>query len=320
MKNKHLISIAMGLLLLGCTKENIETSPTPNSVALTASAKFLDENANPPYPPDYGVRLLNKNYNDSATACQPGEGLFMCTGVFLRTVDNGNFNPWEPSPSAIALGSSSFTWLRKDISTNTLYHRAGYIRTNPVDAHGGGGGTFNWSGVNCIYPFDASTLGQTRGHNGCDFQNTKSAQANPAPANASPSQGYEPWGSCDKKLGYTTASQWNEFYQSNGMANNTQCSWSGNTASQWLAMLSSHESFAKTGWNEILVPTVSAWEPYFIFGFFYDTNKAGARADAQAFQVKLSALGRRFPIYSINFSAPASQRFSYSAADQVAYP
>jgi len=73
MKNKHLISIAMGLLLLGCSKENIETTPTPNSVALTASAKLLEENVNPPYPPEQGLSLLNKNYNDSATACKPGD-------------------------------------------------------------------------------------------------------------------------------------------------------------------------------------------------------------------------------------------------------
>ena len=109
MKNKHLISIAMGLLLLGCTKENIETTPTPDSVALTTSTKLHDENASPPYPPEEGFSLLNKNYNDSATECKPGEGLFICTGVFLRTVDNDNFNPWESSHSAIALSSSSFT-------------------------------------------------------------------------------------------------------------------------------------------------------------------------------------------------------------------
>jgi len=108
MKNKHLISIAMGLLLLGCTKENIETTPTPNSVGLTASTELHDGNASP-YPPEEGFSLFNKNYNDSTTACKPGEDLFICTGVFLRTVDNGNFNPWESSPSAIALGSSSFT-------------------------------------------------------------------------------------------------------------------------------------------------------------------------------------------------------------------
>lgn len=288
--------------------------PATRSVAPRVASTYI---YNPPLAPSVGLPLLNKNYNDNSTACSGNQPLFRCSGVFLRTVDNGNFDPWTASASANALGSSSFTWLRHDLSTKTLYHRAGYIRMNPDDINKYYyDGQANWSGVNCLYPFDAYTVRKPRNYNGCDFERAPGAPGTPNPAH------YIVWGSCDNKLGYTTAAQWNAHYQSNGQTEYSQCSWSSGKASNWMAMIASHESFpAKTSWNEILVPTVGVIEDVLVMAFFYDANKPGARDDARAFQSKLaSKKARRVPIYSINFNAAPSSRFGYSASDQIVYP
>lgn len=301
-------------LLLGCSTAERQGDAPEHQAPVTRSVAL-----NPPLEPSVGLYLLNKNYNDTATACGENNNLplFRCSGVFLRTVDNGNFDPWTSSPSAIALGSLSFTWLRHDLSTNTLYHRAGYIRMNPEDI-----GTYypvnqaNWSGVNCLYPFDAYTVRQPRGLNGCDFERA------PGTPNISNPSGYEAWGSCDNRLGYTTAAQWNAHYTGTGQTNYMQCSWSSAKAGNWMAMIASHESFpTKTSWNEILVPAGALFEDIFIMAFFYDVNRAGALDDARTFQSKLaSKTARRVPIYSINFNAAPSSRFGYLASDQIAYP
>lgn len=307
-------------LLMGCSTavhqfDSPETSiPETRSVSPRAASAYI---INPPLAPSVGLPLLNRNYNDSVTACSGDNPLFRCSGVFLRTVNNGNFDPWTASPSAITLGSTSFTWLRHDLSTNTLYHRAGYIRMNPDDINRYyPDGQANWAGVNCVYPFDAYTVRKPRNYNGCDFERAPGAPGTPNPSHSIV------WGSCDDKLGYTTAAQWNTHYRNAGQIEYMQCSWSSGKASHWMAMITSHESFpAKTSWNEILVPTVGPIEDVFVMAFFYDVNKPGAREDARAFQSKLaSKKGRRVPIYSINFNAGASMRFGYQASDQVAYP
>jgi hypothetical protein len=174
----------------------------------------------------------------------------------------------------------------------------------------------NWSGVNCLYPFDAYTVRQPRGQNGCDFE-----RAAGTPNISNPS-GYEVWGSCDDRLGYTTAAQWNAHYTGTGQTDYMQCSWSSGKAGNWMAMIASHESFpTKTSWNEILVPAGARSEDLYIMAFFYDVNRAGALDDARTFQTKLaSKTARRVPIYSINFNAAPSSRFGYLASDQIAYP
>jgi hypothetical protein len=53
--------------------------------------------------------------------------------VLLRTTDNGNFNPWESSPTALQLRATSYAWIRHDMKTSSLYKGAGFILLNPAD-------------------------------------------------------------------------------------------------------------------------------------------------------------------------------------------
>ena len=280
--------------------------------------------------------LINKNYNEDTTSCTEyvtgkTRGYYFCTGVLLRTTDDGPFNPWEPSPTALQLQASSYSWIRHDINTTSFFKRAGYILLSPADALANAVpgvrypifNTTNNSFVACVYPFDAyTTRTMNRGLLGCDFEGTGLGNQN---------IGY-PWGSCDNKLGYSTAAQWNQHFQSVGQVIHNQCSWSADNAQGWRNVIESHNAFPTvTSWNEVMLynagpvgnPHLPTWNEImrqWIVAFFYDVAKTGGLADAQSFQRKMAATGKKAPILRINFSAPAASRFQFEATDQAVYP
>jgi hypothetical protein len=70
---------------------------------------------------------LNTRYNATPASCANGQPSNYCSGVTIRGTDNGNFDPWDPSPTQQRKGSVSFTYLRKDAKITTLFKTSGYI-------------------------------------------------------------------------------------------------------------------------------------------------------------------------------------------------
>lgn len=252
------------------------------------------------------AQTLNTAYNDDQ-GCNSGVGVIYCNGVTVRSVDNGNFPPWASSPTARGLESISFTWLHHKLSTNTLYHRAGFVAfTTPVVRLFTDRGQIMLSMPRCIYPFDAATLRTHRGSFGCDFEATNSS----APEKSSCSD-----------IGVRDANEWNSDYRNKGQVSYKQCSIGPRGTTN--EIINAHESFPnlKGGWNEVLIPTPPDETMRLTIGaFIYDPARAGALEDAKTFQQKLANTNRRVPIIKLDFRASPQNRFSYAQADQVAFP
>ncbi|WP_412460036.1 DUF2599 domain-containing protein [Pseudomonas sp. SC11] len=321
--------------------------------------------------PQETLRRINDNYNRIDNACkEPGgapRGHYYCSGVTLRMVDDGPFNPWDYSPYAISTGATSFSWIRKDLSTSRLIRPAGFILRTPEDARRLQTPVME-TGFMCIYAFDGFT-GPDRQAWGCGtlkqpVKGTRWSDTRPegyqlhsatTPPNANAALA---WGSCDLRK-IDTAAQWRSQFghlRPPALAPNNlnriqvqQCSWNAEQASDWNAMIDVHQApgtrhrdgFArKELLNEFLLRNDqsgktpddgSARLPY-IDAFVWDVNStyvASTRGDtrkarptvglkpAQAFQRKLYAQGYAVPILRLDFTQPASQRFSYEPKDQV---
>lgn len=281
--------------------------------------------------------LINKNYNEDTTSCTEygngaARGLYFCSGVLLRTTDNGNFPPWESSPLALDLRATSYAWIRHDLNTRILYKGAGFILLSPADvlATAVPGITYptfpnHNPVVKCVYPFDAWTTrdGTDRHYLGCDYENT---------GVGSPIAD-RPWGSCNDKEGYTSASQYEAHLARNGYLHWKQCSWNADSSLSWRQMIASHNKLVNGNplayWNEVMLynaghtsslPGTNELMRKWIVAFFYDVQRAGSKGVAQAFQQKMAATGKRVPILKLDFTAAPASRFQYIVADQVMYP
>lgn len=331
--------VAMALVLLvGCSSQGTKYDPLPPamgvpSAAAPRAAKQTELSDGP------GITaLINKNYNEDTTSCidyntGASRGYYFCTGVLLRTTDNGNFNPWEASPTALALKGTSFSWIRHDLNTRGFFKRAGFILLSSADtlAEAVPGVTDLHVGneqqdpaVTCVYPFDAwTTRTMNRPYGGCNYEGVPGGVGYPT---------WAPWGICDKKLGYTTSAQWDWDFNHHAQVNYNQCSWSSDNAQGWRNSITSHNNFpAQSYWNEVMIKNWGGTESVgfvneamrlWTVAFFYDAAKDGSLSDAQAFQQKMANTGKRVPILRLDFSAPAAQRFAFRSADQVttAYP
>ncbi|WP_297842924.1 hypothetical protein [Pseudomonas sp.] len=340
MKRRILIYACFIGVLVGCTVpstyEPAERGAAPVLIGTSAVPSMHEEKASIPTSLSDGpgiAALINKHYNEDSTYCtQYGTGItrghYFCTGVLLRTTDDGAFNPWESSAIALQLRATSYSWIRHDLKTATFYKRAGFILLSPADVLGGavpGISYPKYSGsgntlVTCVYPFDAwTTRTMNRNYFGCDFEATGLGHPNHA----------YPWGSCDDKLGYSTAAQWNQHFQSVGQVSYQQCSWNADNMLGWHNAIASHNAFTgQSSWNEVMLanggpadsPSYNEAMRMWVVAFFYDVAKAGSLSDAQSFQRKMAATGKRVPILGISFSAAAANRFQFNSADQVVYP
>lgn len=277
--------------------------------------------------------LINKNYNEDTTSCTShvtgaAMGYYFCTGVLLRTTDNGPFNPWEASASALTLQGTSFSWIRHDLNTTTFYKRAGFIVLSPADVNASAVPGIDYptfpstrnTAVICVYPLDAwTTRTMDRFWSGCDQEGTGLGHNWEVPV-----------GTCEATFNYTTQEQWNNHFNSVGQTNYRQCSWNADISAHWRNMIGSHNTYAGlSSWNEVMIhnfPGAAAQANELMrrwtVAFFYDVAKAGSLPDAQEFQRKMAVTGKRVPILRIDFSTAPSQRFQFLAGDQVAgaYP
>ncbi|WP_445261946.1 DUF2599 domain-containing protein [Pseudomonas sp. EA_65y_Pfl2_P74] len=296
------------------------------------------------------LRRINHNYNTLKDACQEPDtgaarGLYYCSGVTLRMVNDGPFNPWDYSPYAIKIGATSYSWIRKDLSTRILIHPAGLVLRTPTDA-----AALNLpvkeQGFTCIYAFDGGT-GPERKWYGCGFFDSRepprAAQGVMNNRNAALA-----YGTC-AEAGVTTAEQWTQKYTGlmKGPIQYGQCSWNAEKTSDWHAMIRVHESrpsttnkdpFSFSGQvNEFMLKNATATRDgsenmKYIDAFIYNVNSTqnfATRGDqappkpenglnsARNFQKKLQTQGYSVPILRLDFTKPAAERFSYVAADQA---
>ncbi len=303
-----------------------------------------------PLDPLETLKRINHNYNTLKNACAEPDtgaarGLYYCSGVTLRMVNDGPFNPWDYSPYAIRIGATSYSWIRKDLSTRILIHPAGFILRTPSDA-----AALNLpvkeQGFTCIYAFDGGT-GPERKWYGCGFFDSRepprAAQGTMNNRNAALA-----YGTC-AEAGVTTAKQWTQKYTGlmKGPIQYGQCSWNAEKPSDWNAMIRVHESrpattskdpFAFSAQvNEFMLKNATATHDgsdnmKYIDAFIYNVNSTqnfATRGDqappkpenglnsARNFQKKLKAQGYSVPILRLDFTKPAEQRFSYVAADQA---
>ncbi|AXA54159.1 DUF2599 domain-containing protein [Pseudomonas thivervalensis] len=320
------------------------------ALAWMLSLAFHAVAAQPPLDPVATLNRINHNYNTLKDACQEPDtgaarGHYYCSGVTLRMVNDGPFNPWDYSPYAIKIGATSYSWIRKDLSTRILIHPAGFILRTPTDA-AALGLPVKEQGWTCIYAFDGGT-GPERKWYGCGFFDSRepprAAQGTMNNRNAALA-----YGTC-AEASVSTAEQWTRKYTGlmKGPIQYSQCSWNAEKPSDWNAMIRVHESrpnttnrdpFAYSAQvNEFMLKNASATHDgsenmKYIDAFIYNVNSTqnfATRGDqappkpesglnsARNFQKKLQAQGYSVPILRLDFTKPAQERFSYVAADQA---
>lgn len=106
---------------------------------------------------------LNYRYHNTVDSCDYDlYPAYYCSGVLIRaTGSSEGYFPWNPSPSAVELGSVSFSFLRNDILIRELFKNNGFIFKSQAQAISEGL-EINYR---CSYPFEALTIG--RENHGC---------------------------------------------------------------------------------------------------------------------------------------------------------
>ncbi|WP_175651094.1 DUF2599 domain-containing protein [Pseudomonas sp. Marseille-P9899] len=316
---------------------------TTLGVSLWAQAQETD----PQRSAQATVERINRNYNTLDNACKEvgsgaPRGHYYCSGVTLRMVNDGPFNPWDYSPYAVKTGATSWTWLRSDLSIVVLVHPAGMIMRTPVDAERLGA-PVKQEGFVCIYPFDAGTGPERKWHGCGDYgkgQPSTAGQGGAANLNATTA-----YGTCPEK-GVSSLTEWQKAY-GNTTVQRVQCSFEADDPAQWNEMIQIHESRAKanntaplavrTLTNEFMMRNASEtsdgsdtkkYIDAFVFNpnsnFNYSTygdtkpqKPEDGLTSARNFQKKLAAAGFIVPIVRVDFTKPATARFAYVETDQA---
>lgn len=205
--NRFFSLLLMLTLLSGCTHSTQipDTSPTPdaspttleNKVPLsdsrasnTANERSADTLSSTQPTGAQVAMKLNIRYTEDLDDCGVSGSfypLYNCSGVIIRSTEDGAHDPWNPSPAAIELGAVSFSWLklsyllieREGALVTNLYHNSGFIFLPPDQANAQG----KQLDYLCFYPYDAGTLGDDsgtigghRGSHGCGLK-TRAASA-----------------------------------------------------------------------------------------------------------------------------------------------
>jgi len=255
-----------------------------------------------------GVNLasrLNDRYAATREKCEEQMPAYYCSGVMIRGTQNGNFDPWNPSAQAIALGGVSFSYLRADAYVSDVYRNSGFIVLTEQEAV-----SKNKSlDYLCVYPYDAWTAQPQRPAGGCGFQ--------PRSVHIADSS------TCDQ-VNATTESGWYTF-TSNLAKQQDQCSLSTHDPEQFLTSLkvrANRLTNMPDAWNEVLV---SVWDQNVpgqlpLEAFFYK-NPTGL-AEAKAYQQKYATRtgGLWLPVVKLDLTQLKGAPFSYSPTDQAVQP
>lgn len=250
---------------------------------------------------------LDALYN-SVGACANNRAAFYCNGVIVRSVDNGNFDPWDPSSSQIEIGGTSFSYMRKDAVVRDTYRAAGFIFA-PLDEAEKLGKSVQ---PLCIYPFDAGTgrdQALTKGCGSRGIPSTSPTDLSTCAMTAPPA---------------TTLATWQAFTL-NIPNQSRQCSLSVQVPQQFELTQEARRNPTtnlNNAWNELMIQTWSAGSGLKlpIVAFFYKAGQAASLADAKVFQQKFRNQTQRWvPLISVNFQNQAAP-FTYNPADQGVMP
>lgn len=267
---------------------------------------------------------LNARYGNTARSCtyihKPGYASYYCNGIIIRSVNNGEFDPWLPSPDAVALQGISFSYFRRDSRVTNFYRSAGFIFLPQREALNQGKAI----DYECIYAHDAWTFTGARQKHGCG-RRTRALGPNDN-------------SSCDA-VGATNYTGWVNFTR--GLSHiSFQCSLSTQDAAQFALSIAVRNIPASTfpnlqlaAWNELIAnlwlntderlpltqaqsQTIGARLP--IEAFFYRLGEPSSRNDARDFQRKYKERTNLWvPIVALNLSQVNGAPFSFNDTDQV---
>ncbi|MCI8208392.1 hypothetical protein AUC61_02485 [Pseudomonas sp. S25] len=253
------------------------------------------------------VDKLNLRYQNTIEQCTEGTPAYYCSGVMLRvSTYNASYPFWTHSPPAAALGSVTFSYIRRDIGSNGSDLGSGFIFSDQETSLAENKAPI----VRCIYPFMAGTQNAGRPGSGCGFAATSARQETDLSTCAT------------LATPAVTAPLWLENFRRFGSDIYKQCSLSSLVASQFKASLDAHNGVdaAHTATrNELLIAT---WredtpEQLPIEAFFYNAATGGmlnAQSLRHAYYLKTS---QKLPIVRVNFAAADKNIFTWNSADQT---
>lgn len=248
------------------------------------------------------AQRLNARFNATENACPGNLPAYYCNGIIVRSVDNGDFDPWDPSPSGERLGAISFSYFRVDTHTDNLYRKSGFIFLPQSEAIAQG------KAVNylCIYAYDAGTLVGTRPDKGCGLKQERVSD--------------DDLSTCAGKNA-TTVEGWYAFTKS--LAHRDyQCSLSTRKADQFAVsyqVRANKPDNMNAAWNELMVELWpqghGAQLP--IEAFYYRARDVRSLEDARTFQYKFHArTGLWVPVVAFDLDRLEQSPFSYHVEDQ----
>lgn len=320
--------VLCAILLQGCQS----SLKPPQTQTQTSASVAIAPSLRPAQAPEEIVASLNRLYNDDQqNDCREigthlPRGHYYCSGILIRATSDGDYLPWTHSPSSIARGSASFSWIRADVQTSMMLTPSGFILRNATEGHRLGLPGYD-EGFICLYPFDASTAALML-HKGCGHRKNTVQATYPQPE-ASHHNALYAWGSCED-IGITTLAAWMEYTLLHNPAPPTRpvdptvyiCAWNADSQSGWNNAIAAHRLFPDYAflWNELMMTTVD--DGYglkdYISAIFYDTTYGDNGIEpARNFQRKAYENGNYLPIVRLNFTAPAQERFSLRPEDQA---
>jgi hypothetical protein len=252
---------------------------------------------------------LNTRYNSAVASCPGNTPAYNCSGILFRRVTySPNHDFWGHSSNAMRLGSSTFSYIRNGVNSNSSDVTSGYILMDPDSARAAGKVELK---ARCIYPFMASTQSNNRAMHGCGFANRPSPD--PLPADLSNCATLaEP---------AVTVAAWNKNFTEHGSDPINQCSLSTKVPAEFITSLAVRGSFpelTRTHGNEILFELWDTRTPEQlpIEAIFYNSTQEGSLVNAQAlkhsYQVKTNI---DLPIVRLDFGRGA-KRFAVRTVDQ----
>ena len=267
---------------------------------------------------------LNTRYRNTANRCtyvQRGDyPAYYCNGIIIRSVDNGGFDPWIPSPAARNLGGISFSYFRIDSNVTNFYRNAGFIFLPQREAYAQGRAI----DFLCIYAYDGWTFAGERREAGCGLRLRAAPGSDPS--------------SCASRNATTVQGWYNHARTINH--NSLQCSLSTRDAAQFAVSYQVRNNppadirdRVRAPWNELMaaiwvqpnetLPPTAARSGEIgtqlpIEAFFYRTNNATSLNDAKTFQQKYKTRTNLWvPIIALDLSQVRGSPFRYNAADQA---
>lgn len=247
---------------------------------------------------------LNARYTDTTLTCTGNKPAYYCNGVIIRSTQDGNYDPWNPSPAAVSLGGVSFSYMRKDAYVTSLYHASGFTFL-PQEQAVANGKTAEYL---CIYAYDAGTLVGVRGAQGCGLKPRSATNAD---------------ASTCASVGVQTVAQWYAYTRT--IANRDyQCSLSTADAAQFAASFqvrANRPPNMDALWNEMMVRTWTQNIPASLplEAFFYVS--ATGKNEARTYQTKYKArTGGWLPIIKLDLTKMNGTPFSYADTDQAVQP